>query len=314
MKRHHIIPLVILGLVLAAFGAVYQFYIKQLLQEYAENRAYLDSLNARVAQLETTFQGASGAPVKPDEVVQQWRAAAEPFRDQITRQARFFNYGSFMEFNQVPEGQIPKFYYMNERKRLEDELLQYAAQRGTDIADLDKSFGVPASDAVNRANPPDTDVNKWLQQYNFGDRMTRMLIDAGATKIVGVAIWPPRREHGLLNVRTVGLQFEMSIDNLAKFLRQIMEQERFFKVEALSVNNADLLIASEPRLKVDMLLAQGVYIEGQPGQPAAVAAAAPTDVLQQLRQGVATSFSLRSDDLEEPEIYWYTGILRFFGF
>lgn len=328
MKRHHIIPIVILAVVVAAFGAVYQFYVKQQLQEYAENRKYLENLETRVSNLQQTFEGIDGRPVKPEDAIRQWREQAQPFNDQIARQSRFFNYGDVFAFRQVPEGDIPKFYYIDERRRLEDELIQYAIQRGCDISLLDRSFAVPTSQSVNAADPPPEDVNKWLRQYNFGLNTTRMLVDAGATTIYGIVIWPPRQEKGLLAVRTVGLQFNMTLENLTRFLRDLLQKDRYYKVEALSVNNTNLMTPQAPLLKVDMLLSQANFDRGAAGAPgggggesAATGTVAtnmndPGAFLEQLkaRGGLGGLRGSTGEEDEEPELHWYTGILRFFGF
>jgi hypothetical protein len=220
---------------------------------------------------------------------------------------------------------------MDERDRLENELRQYALQQGTNIVQLDLSFGVPAKEQVNRSDPPPEDVNKWLREYNFGSRMTRMLIDAHAVNIYGVVIWPPRRVKGLLQTRTVGLQFDATLDNLTSFMKSVMEKDRFFEINAISINNTDLLTPQVPLLKVDMLLSQAVFVSdaaGQPGTPGGAAPvsgiaglvgpnANPGDVLEQLRQ--RGGFGLRNRDDEEEvdaktQTAWWTGIARFFGF
>jgi hypothetical protein len=126
------------------------------------------------------------------------------------------------------------------------------------------TFGVPAPTG-GMGSVDEEEVENMLRRLAFGCHITRMLIEADAAAIANVQIWPPRKEYGgLIEMRTTGLEFWMSADDLVRFISDLRRADRYFDINALSIQNRDLTNPEEPPLHVRMLLTQGRYLE--PGQ------------------------------------------------
>jgi len=260
VKRHHIIPVVILLAVIAGFGAVYQFYVKEQLEEYQANQKQLTELKNRVKSLEDTFKGVDGRPVKPQVAVQQLRSAVQPFKDAVQKRSKFFTLGKEAHVDLVPEGKDPRFYYMEALPKLIYETEQYAYARRCAMPQ-NLTFGVPSRKDITNVAPTEKEVNNWLKKYAFGSSVVHMLVDAGATRIDNIVLWPSRTEFQLLDMRTVGLQFQMSLDNLARFLKSFYGEDRYFNINSIRITNTNLLSRSQPQLEVEMVLTQAGFLE-----------------------------------------------------
>jgi len=258
MKRHHIIPVAILAVVIVAFGAVYQFYVKEQIEEFAENQQRLEALNTRINELSDTFAGKDSLPVTPQEAVRQYRMAVQPWREEVTRRADFFTLGDSFEFEPTPEEQIPKFYYADKRLEVEQDLRQYAIQNNCQL-NANIQFA-PPPEAIENRSPSAQEVNNWLREFAFGDSIVRMLVDANAASIDAVVVWPQRVQFDLLRMRTTGLQFKIPLRDLIRFLEDFYVQSRYFNIDALAITNRNLLTQGEPQLNVDMVLTQAGFI------------------------------------------------------
>lgn len=257
-KRHHIAPLLLFAVLIASVAGVYQFYFREHLAIYAENREHRETLVQIAQRLENSFRGEQGVGV-PNLMVERTRQHVVPYQDAVERRARFFNVAGMQDFNRVPEGTIARFHFQEEHPRMWNELRQAANQARCFFNDgID--FGVPfPDDLTGQVN--EQQVNRWLRQFSFGKSVAQMLFDANATQIANINVWPDRDE-GLLRKRTVGLAFTIPFNDLARFLERLdLEDERYIRVDAFRVVNQNLLTGNAPVLTVEMLITFAIYRE-----------------------------------------------------
>jgi hypothetical protein len=266
MKKHHVIPIIILLVVIAGVAAVYQVYVKEQIQEFQENEKRIEALKNRIDRFEETFKGQDGLPVKPEVAVSQWRSQVQPFLEAVRRQSRYFHFGQAMSgVPLVPENQEPKFHYTTEIPKQTYELQQYAATNNTILA-RNFMFGAPTVEDMMGQNPTEEEVNDWLTEFRFGFSIVKMLVDGGAARINEIVIWPEREEMQLLEMRTVGLRFQMTVDNLADFLEQFYGEDRYFNVNGIRIQNSNLLSPQKPLLDIELVLTQAGFLEENASQ------------------------------------------------
>lgn len=263
-QRHHIAPLALFLLLVGSIVGVYQFYFKEQLEIYAENREKRDTLVQIVNRLENSFRGDGGVGV-PEEMVAKTRQRVRPYADAVDRRARLFNIEGMEEFSPVPEGDIPRFHYQQEMPRKWDELRQ-AARESRTAYNEGITFNVPFPDELAGRQVTRQQVHGWLRQLSFGTSIARILFDANARQINAINVWPDL-EWPLLRVRTVGLAFSMEFNDLARFLERLeLEDERFMNVNAFRITNPNLLTSGPPQLSVEMLITFAIYKDDTPGQ------------------------------------------------
>lgn len=265
MSRERIIYSGVLVLILAAFGAVYQFYFKEKLEQYRENIVYRDQLKGVLEQLQNTF-----GRVKPDVLASRWREEVQPWRDAVLERSRYFGFGDWREHPKYDEdtGTILRFWYdetSNEMiLNLYQEVGQKMGQYNLVPQDLRYEFGVASLSDWEQANITEEDAYRNLAQLNFGMNVIRMFMDAEASYIQRISLWPPSQmdRYGTqLNFRPVGVHFSMTTENLVKFLDDLRTRERYFNVSALRITYPYICYPQEPMLDVQMVLSQAIFNE-----------------------------------------------------
>jgi hypothetical protein len=273
-QSYHIAPLVLFLVLVGSIIGVYQFYFKEQLEIYAENQAKRDTLVDIVNRLENSFRGDGGVGV-PAEMVAKTRQRVLPYRAAVERRARYFNIDGMEEFSPVPEGTIPRFHYQEELPRVWNELLTKANNSGTNYNQA-ITFDVPFPEDLAGRQVDRNQVHNWLRRFSFGASVADILIDANATQIHAINVWPDR-EGPLLRIRTVGLSFSMELNDLARFLERLeLEDDRYMNVNGFRIVNQNLLTGGSPQLAVEMLITFAVYKDDTDGQP--IPDAAPAGV------------------------------------
>lgn len=303
MRKYQIIPIAILGVVLIAIGAVYQFYIKERSEAFRQNEQRREQLSARLQGLANTFAGKDGRPVKPEEAVKQYRLAVQPWNDKLRSFSTIYTMDDDFDFERVPENTIPKFHYRDTFQEMQDELLDYAWQK-SDISGIDITFGLVLPDSLSGKNPTAADVNGWLQDYAFNIAMTKRAIDSGAWVIRRVSIWPTREELQLLELRTIGYDMDIPLNDLVSFLREFYDRDEYVAIDAIRITNSNLLTPNEPLLTVKILVTQAKFQEGANvawDQSAAGDESEELKMLQQQAGGFTFSGIGRGGDEEEVE-------------
>lgn len=256
MKRDHLYIVLGILVMLLTIGGVYQFYFSGLLQQYSQNIARREQLSARLLELSGSdgFEG-----YRPASLVSAWRGYIQPWSDAIEARASYFRMDE-IAVDPVPEGKIPKFYYAEEFDKRVLNLRTYAYSRNPPCQippDLFGYFGAPTPDSIVARSVTNQQVVDWLRQFETGARLLRLFIDAGAEAVQEFQIWPTRKQfEDMVEMHTVGAQFTIRMDKLAQFLDDLQRANRYFSVDALSIQNTNLIAWYDPPLQVRILVTQ----------------------------------------------------------
>lgn len=253
LKRGFVVATLALVLALSGTGAVYQFYVKERMSEYAAHLEEETVLEERIERLQKTFYG-----TKPETVLATWRGETQPWVEAVRVRSKFFNLGDYTLREEVPPEKIPRFYYKDEYPKRFQKIEQEAWSHNIVLDGVD--FGVPTPDGIKGTNPSAEQVSEWLTRFKYVASVTRFLIEANATTIDEVNIWEPRMK-GNIEMRSAGLRFQMPMKELVTFLDALRMENRFFSVDALWVSNQQLRNPL-PLLQVEMVLSQALYKEG----------------------------------------------------
>lgn len=256
MKREQIYVVLGVVAVLLTIGGVYQFYFSNLLDQYSQNIARREQLRTRLLELAGP-DGFDG--YRPASLVSAWRGYIQPWTDALQARAAYFNVED-VAVDPVPEGKIPKFHYAEEFNKRVLALQTYAYTRNPPCqipADLFGYFGAPTPDSIVTRSVTSQQVVDWLRQFENGARLLRLFIDAGAEAIQEFQIWPARRQfEDMVDMHTVGVQLTIRMEKLAQFIDDLQRANRYFSVDALSIQNSDLLTYYDPPLQVGLLVTQ----------------------------------------------------------
>ncbi len=256
LRREHVIAVLAVGLVLAAVGSAYQFYYKQRLARYAENLQTRDSLELVLGDLEKTFESKD-----PDGLITHLRNQVQPLAEKVVQRGQFFNTGDALQIDPIPEGKLLRFYYADEFVKMLNELRQDALSRTPYCSYPDaNTFGAPRPEELEGRTVTEQQVKQWLRLIKFGSAAVRVLMDAKALSIYDVQVWPGRAEYdNMLWMRTVGLSFVMRYADLVAFIDKLQLENRYFNINAISIQNRYLRWPTEPPVEVQMLLTQADY-------------------------------------------------------
>jgi hypothetical protein len=281
LSKGQIIYTTVLLAVFAAFGAVYQFYFKLKLEQYAADERWLASMESTFAGLEQTFAG-----YKPEVLITAWRSEQQPWADSLESRIGYFSYGDWLDVEGRPaEGEMWKFWY---EKQVNDRLWALYQKVGQTMggynffpADIRQNLGIKSLEDWQTGDVTEKDVMSELQLLEMGVKACELLLDAKASSVTDVQIWPVRFEQRLgnnLRFRTVGFSFTMTPRDLVAFLEELRLSDRYFHVDGLRIVNTCIACPTEPHYTVDMLLSQARYFGPEPGDVAAgiaVAGGAP---------------------------------------
>lgn len=294
MKKSVVLLTILLIASIAGTYAVYELYVKEKMKALGEHTEQVKQLEIRIQALQDTFTGS-----RPQEVIDLWRQATQPWAEAVDSRARFYTMGSLIEPVEIPEEVIPKIYYRNELPKRIERLNEYALEKNVQIGDT--SCGVPAATYYGEGtNPPADEIKRHLQTFDYCAALTRMVVDAGPISIEPLRIWPVEpveTRSGVIRKRVTGITMKITAEPLVRFLDRLSQSDRYFKVDELRIANSNLLDGN-PVLSVDMLLTQAEFElnkKATTGQAEAGAAGAESDAL-------ATLFSRRPRDPEdEPQ-------------
>lgn len=301
MRKGYFLLVAVLLVCAACTVAVYQFYVKERLKDLGAHEREEEKLRAKILELEDTF-----FQTKPEVVLTEWREKTQPWADAVDRRSEFFNLGEAPVRVEIPEEKIPKFYYPEEYKKLEDELYAYAAEKRCTLGNL-RFRDVRLPDSLRGQNPSPTQVSGWLTRYGFGAAATRLVIDSGATSISQLEVWPARKvmagRSGIVILRTVGSRISISNENLVKFIESMRSSDRYFSIETIKITNRTLR-NPDAELSVDFVLSQARFVpafRASDGSSSVVAAAGSPadlgDLMKLLFERQKNAPSVRTDNV-----------------
>jgi hypothetical protein len=252
-----------LVLVFAGVFAVYKFYFAEKLATYAQHKELLSALQAREAELKTTFGTA-----EPDDLIRDYRGKVEAWNDAIVRRAPFFQDQEWREHEKPPQDVfILQFWYGDETKRMIEEIWEDAQKKyGAQVFErmpegfpynLQTMLGVVYAAEWQGRDVKADDVNTQLERLSYGISALRMLMDANAQKINMLEI----QELGGAGFISKGvkytrlkLSFMMNASDLVDYLDGLRTADSFYSVEGMRISHPYVLHRYEPLLTVDMYL------------------------------------------------------------
>jgi hypothetical protein len=265
MKTQHIIAILVVLALAGAGGAGYQFYFKAKLQQYADDKVYLEQLDAKLKSLKSQFPTG-----KPAEDVAAVVARKQPWQEAVELRVRHFGLPKgFKEVNPLPETLILRAYYSQESQRIIEGLQREAYSKGVWLNPaIDLYFGMPSPSTLVGQSVSDVQAKFWLTYIQFGVSLLRYFIDARVLGIEDISIWTPKVAEGFTTY-TVGVSLWLTLEDLCKLLENIQLDDRtFIKVHGLSITNTQLAIP-EPALKVNMILQIEEFNQEETPPPAA---------------------------------------------
>ncbi|MBI2432631.1 MAG: hypothetical protein HYV26_07160 [Candidatus Hydrogenedentes bacterium] len=273
MTKARILTVLALLAVFGVFGGIYQFYFKEKLEVYSRDQELLLALDQAYSELNDTFAG-----YKPQLVTQEWSGQRQPWQDAVTDRTTYFKDGGWYVHERIPENvPILRFWYDEAvNKSAMDAYQRMQNSMGYVPFDVFAMFGVPRAEEYAGYELKRPEANKSLGRMSYGISAVEMLLDAKATRVDQVSIWPhdeKPQHNGLLVSRTVGLAFSMTMENLVKFFEKLRQDERYFSVDALQIDWPYIAYQTEPQPQVRMLLTQAVT-KRQPQQAAPAGATA----------------------------------------
>lgn len=304
MKKSVIVLTLLLIGSIAGTYAVYELYVKQRMQELADHMEEEEQLTSAITRLEETFYR-----TKPDAVLRVWREQTQPWANAVSRRSEFFNLGDIPLEIEVPEEEIPKFYYKDVYEKMVETLEDEAYQSQTLISDT--TFGIPDPSKFGQGtNPKPEEISGHLVRWEFGAAVTRLFIDAGVIQINNLNIWPERNEikglSGDIKSRTIGADITISMRDFVSFMEDLSRRGRYFQVKAIRITNRTLR-DPEANLRVQMILAQAYYEPATESREVAGAVSSTADLKDLFGSlfGNSSSRAAQNKQREEDGRNWW---------
>lgn len=272
MSKGTIISVLILALALGAFGAVYKLYFQPKLEAYKLDEQLEASLQIAYDELVQSFDGRD-----PELLVRAWREEIQPWRDAFAQRTTFFNWGGWGTHEPIPqEGPILRFWYEEQTNKVLMALYEKVGETLGNYAlfpnDIRVDLGVLTADNLH-GDATEQDIMQELIKLSYGVSMCELLLDAKATSIQHVYLWPVRQDpahNEMIRLRTMGLAFTISARDLVSFIEeQFRLANRFFNIDGIRITYPYIAYNTEPQLQVEMLVTQGNFVKRASGTPAA---------------------------------------------
>ena len=260
IKKAHIVAFLMLTSAGGGAGAVWQFHLSDALADLDEHMERQSALEAKLEYLENTFGGK-----KPEYIIGEWAKANDPWNSAKNERKGYFRLAQdFPEPVEYPEGErIPQYFYEREYPRREQEMFDMLAKNGCTLQMSPPFFSAPDIGSLP-PYPTEENVVKWLTSFDRGAYTVKFLAEAGAVDIIEIYFWPERTNGmGSLTRQTTGLEFTISMRDLAAFLEKLRIAKEYYKVEAIFLSNPTLRIPN-PNVSVQMLLTTAVYTMREP--------------------------------------------------
>lgn len=259
MKRQHIIGIMITVAVVGGIFAVYQFYLKERLQAYADDQLKLEQLTEKYNELQEKFNN-----TQPKLVIEDVKNRVVPWEEAVDERAEYFHMGDLRKNEPVPDDIFSyKIYYMQRAPEEASSFMEYLRSEDKyDKYPFDGYFGAPSPDEVNDLSPTKPEVGIWLAAMQFGQECVKIFVDANAISLTRMNMWQPWVDQQVLKSYTIGAEFEMTMEDLVAFLDQLrFDNDQYFDVNAIRIKNPYLKgpWAEDPWLKVEMLLTMAEY-------------------------------------------------------
>ncbi len=303
LSKEYIVALSVLVIILLILGAGYVFYYIPRIESYKQHLADRDSLVKALTNLETVFD-----KTKPDALISATRNSVQPYADEVLRRSTFFRWGETSEIEAIPEGKILRFYYEEKYKEMMAKLDQEIFSRSPRFV-YPKKFNVPEPASLAGKTLTEKAMLAYFADIEFGGEAVKMLADAGALEVRDLEISPTYKQGLLLDRRTVGCTISITLENLVKFLDKLRLADRYFSVDALSIQNQYLAYPLEPPMEVSLLISQAAFIKPLTPEDAtsgagAAGAGGGNAAVQLQNMGFFKDIGAKNATTEEPVSWW----------
>ena len=260
--KEQIIGIVVLVVVFAIMGAVWQFHFKEIFQGYQEDDKLRETLEKAHSQLEEAFQG-----YKPELLINEWQNHLQPWRMAREERSAYFNLGDWYDVEFEPdEERMLKFWYNDELDKMLRELYTKVYERmgGYDRfpQNIRAIMNVQSSEEWGNRDPSPEEVKVNLKHISFAQSLTEFLLDANVSSVSAISMWPrriPQKFMELLGLQTVGVQCTMTTKDLVKMLDKYRQELRYFNFDAIKITYPYIAYNVEPQVNVRFLVTQALY-------------------------------------------------------
>lgn len=271
MKKARVISALILFAILGGFGAVYQFYLAEKLQQYRDDEAVRDQLEAAFVDLQNTFSG-----IQPEVLVTAWRAEVQPWTATLQARSTRFDANDWYEIELYPEDgrQIVKFWFDEQVNAQFTELYQQVREtpglyRFPSPDQVRASLGIPSLAELENMNLSQQDAYRNLRRLSFFRSVSDLVLRARVSSVNDIILWPRRQvqEHNqLLNLQSIGLDINMTARDFVSFVdNQLRTADRHFTIEGMRVSYPYIAFRDEPQLRIQMIITRAQYLRRQEG-------------------------------------------------
>jgi hypothetical protein len=271
MKKGQLIYAAILLSILGVFAGVYKFYFEAKLAAYTQDENTKKALEAALDDLEQSF-----SRTDPEVLTREWRGQTVPWSDAVAARAGFFHWGGWYDHETPPkEGPILKFWYDEECRKMLRKLYEKVGEKmgRYDLfpPDIRQNLNIPTLDDWTNIDVQELEVNRQLGRLGFGIMACDLLLNAKASSINDISLWPPIRQapefNKLLTLQTVGMSFTITAKNLVALLEEkVRLADRYFNVNAIRITYPYIAMNVEPNLQVEMLITQAGFVAQARGE------------------------------------------------
>lgn len=256
LRREHIIGISVFVLLLITAFAGYQFYYVKQKALCDADVAKLEAYQNAFKHLEETFSG-----YQPKVMIQAVTDEIQPMAEEVMRRAAFFNTADWGQIDPTPEGKMLRFYYEEQFAKAMNALQEYARAHVPYCPIPENlTFGAQKPEELAGKNIEKGALERNLRLIRYGSMVIRMLIDAKAVIINQVELHKGYPDYEkLLNMRTVGVSFVMNLKDLVLFIDSLRLRDRFFRIDAISIQNRYMRWPTEPPVEVQMLFTQADF-------------------------------------------------------
>ncbi len=254
MKKSYIIVAVLLLASLAGTYAVYVRYVQPMSLQLVAHEKEAELLGKKIKELEVLFQ-----KTVPEEIIRQWQEGKQPWINASKARAAFFQLEDIAEI-EIPEGVIPRFWYIDEFPKMEESLFEEALEKKIVLGNI--NFDILPPSSFEGKNPSAEEILEQVNKYKYGIEMTRIIFDANPARVDEVRIWPQRpavmKKSGSLETRTIGYRITISFEDLLKFLQKLKSSENYVTVDGIRLSSKNLRF-QKGLLDVELVLSQANF-------------------------------------------------------
>jgi hypothetical protein len=275
MTRGRIINALVFLVVLGVALGVYLFYFKDKLKDYKDDLTFQQSLEQLADSLEEDFDN-----TRPEVIIGAWKNQVIPFTDDINSRAKYFGKAGWSDHEKYAKGEgIIKFWYSKKSEKMITDFYQQTvpAKLGGDAVRIGRfpmpgvlmnMLGITNVEQWSGMNVNEKTVHDELARLSYGLSACELIMDAKPTAIYNLAVggvYTKQAPGKLLKFRSLGYSMTMNMKSLVDFIESLRMSDIYYSVDALSIKYANIAVAVEPQMNVQILITRATYEEPKAG-------------------------------------------------